>query len=478
MKIFTAAGVFSSQCTPCHPDRDGFKNPKIIFRHGYHLLMRCDSCHPVFPHQQSGLVKPAMDLCYICHGINHGAQKSIANGKCGACHPPGFRKSPGSHTKSWKRSGHKKTTVVGSRSCMKCHTGSFCENCHRKKGVSQRPLDSYFFESELPSNDEGTSLIVEIGSKINQASCVPCHPDMDLFRNKGLIFRHVIHLSRGVECQACHEKYPHLPGGKTLRPTMESCYNCHGIVHGYNGEIAKSNCGACHPKGFKLVPSSHTKTWKLKWHRSDVKKDPAYCQMCHTRSLCERCHSIKKVKPADHKKREIWRRYHGKVTSDLSRCEICHKEKMCMGCHKTEIPHQVIWVSRHNKDGKKVGARCRMCHYERGYCSDCHHVRSLERRLVLATCIKCHPVLRKKPSIVRRSGPLAKGLLLHKYHFEMTKTKPFKCGVCHAGSIQKGKGCFSFALCYKCHGKYENGKLIAKWGGRELCYRCHPNQKR
>lgn len=476
LQIQTGNGVLSSfQCSPCHKSIDGFNNPKIMFKHSYHLLMDCDSCHTVFPHQQSGLVKPAMDVCYICHGINHGSQRSMANGKCGACHPAGFKKEPGNHSRAWKAKGHNKTTVDKSRGCMKCHTGESCEACHAKKNVPARPLKTYFFEYTI-APQANASLAIDISSQVEQNNCIPCHRDMDSFRNTGLIFKHEMHLKRGMKCAACHEKYPHLTGDK--RPTMKSCYNCHGVKHGAQGLVAKENCAACHPKNFKLMPSNHTKAWKAKYHRSDVKKDADACAMCHKPALCIKCHAGKKVKPADHRKKEAWRRYHGKVTTELSRCEICHPRSLCANCHKTEIPHSVVWVAKHNSEGRKKGAKCKMCHYERGYCADCHHVRSLTRTLVLQTCVKCHPVLKKKPQLVRKSPQNAKGLLIHKYHFEMTKTPPFKCAVCHEGGIQKGKQCFNFNLCYECHGKYQGGRLIAKWGGKELCYRCHPEQRK
>jgi hypothetical protein len=56
----------------------------------------------------------------------------------------------------------------------------------------------------------------------------------------------------------------------------------------------------------------------------------------------------------------------------------------------------------------------------------------------------------------------------------MTQTPPFACYKCHGETIRSGSQYYSFdQICYKCHGVWRRGKLVAKWPGKELCYRCH-----
>jgi hypothetical protein len=172
-----------------------------------------------------------------------------------------------------------------------------------------------------------------------------------------------------------------------------------------------------------------------------------------------------------------WKKTHG-IERDKGNCEVCHDNRSCTACHKTPMPHPSLWLGTHKNDAKSIATKadCKVCHESKTECSNCHHQFEGKTLLAQSNCKSCHAEYNKPLSELIWSTPVgqrSKGIIIHKAHFEMTKTDPFDCNECHGREYVTAKNCFSFELCYECHGRERGGSLIAKWGGQELCYRCH-----
>lgn len=301
------------------------------------------------------------------------------------------------------------------------------------------------------------------------SQCLSCHRNLDGFKTPGVIFKHAVHFEKGIRCASCHRVFPHIPRG-TVRVSMDICYACHGLRHSEKGLVAGESCQLCHPPEFNLIPSTHTAQFRASLHKDDAPRDLLYCRMCHTEEWCSACHDSRKVTPGDHRAKDVWKKDHGKGAKDISGCAVCHNATtFCEACHRTPIPHTLTWVGRHDERARIENESCKACHQDRGYCEDCHHGQLPSKLLVTASCEKCHSDYKLPLLLVK-----GRTHMVHKAHLELTNTAPFTCEDCH-DLIKKGKtsGLQYYAVCYECHGKYRAGKLIAKWGGYELCYRCH-----
>jgi hypothetical protein len=328
------------------------------------------------------------------------------------------------------------------------------------------------------STTQTSMIFADVNPLVTVSQCSRCHgANYDNFKNPGLIFKHDSHLARGVRCAACHTEFPHKPGGVN-KPTMDTCYSCHGVSHLSEGIVADGSCTKCHPPGFKRLPKNHTVQFKEKSHKEIAKINSFACIACHGAGFCTKCHSVKKVLPSDHGKKSaekvIWKRQHGKASEQES-CSFCHDEKSCSSCHNTPMPHPVFWLGTHKEPGKVMTNDCKTCHEAKKDCSSCHHQFKLSTILVQKECDRCHDDYKAslQQLLKQPKGSRNKGIIVHRAHFEMTKTDPFECSECHDRDYSTAKGCFSFQLCYQCHGRERGGSLVAKWGGQELCYRCH-----
>lgn len=307
------------------------------------------------------------------------------------------------------------------------------------------------------------------GNKVEFSKCSRCHGiDLDNFKTPGLIFNHGVHFENGIRCANCHRESPHVQD-KIVRVNMDTCYGCHGLRHSKRGLVAGENCELCHTPGFNLVPTTHNSQFKTTLHKEDALRDPLYCRMCHTEEWCSACHNTRKVTPRDHRAKEVWRERHGRGKKELNNCRVCHNNALfCDECHQTPVPHLITWLGKHAKRAKVESLSCKVCHQERQYCQECHHGQLGSNTLVQKNCEKCHTDYRLPLLLVR-----GRTHMVHKAHFELTNREPFKCEDCHELRVARATGLQYYAVCYYCHGKYRLGKLIAKWGGYELCYRCH-----
>ena len=194
---------------------------------------------------------------------------------------------------------------------------------------------------------------------------------------------------------------------------MESCFNCHGIQHGPQGELARGACSACHTKSFNLRPKSHTAEWKAKPHADSAKASGVNgCLMCHASAKdCDACHTKQNVTVG------------GKPIGPMP------KTYVPIAPIKSKKPSIMIYPDRPTTMGQ---------------------------------CIYCHPDI--------DSFAKNRVIFAHAEHLR----RDYKCTVCHP---QFGHGAEAIRrppmeTCYQCHGlKHAAGGLIAT----EACDKCHPS---
>jgi hypothetical protein len=236
------------------------------------------------------------------------------------------------------------------------------------------------------------------------SQCAPCHARIAESKRPGVIFSHASHLL--LSCEACHWTAPHQAGGKTIRPPMESCFNCHGVRHGQRGEVAVSRCAACHTPAFNLRPATHSKTWKGLPHAKRAKQGENSCLMCHDPvTFCDECHD--RVKPGLPRSQSdyepVWRleprKPIAKILPDgpttIGQCVHCHPDL------DNFTPGRVIFA---HAEHLRRSFACEACHTGFGHgpeetyrptmpsCYACHALTHASAGTVATgKCEACHP---------------------------------------------------------------------------------------
>lgn len=495
--------VTSGECSPCHLRVAGSQRPGLIFDHGIHLVVACASCHEGMPHHNGGSRLPTMKSCFNCHRIQHGPQGKLARGDCPACHTPTFKLVPADHIAGFAGKPHAVLSrKSGINDCLMCHDpAKYCDACHVRlrvqvngKSIGAMPAA---YVPVVPVKAQAPTFTIDPAAPVTMGQCVYCHPSLDAFPKGKLIFPHTKHLERDIKCTVCHTSFPH-KAETVERPSMQTCYPCHGLVHAAQGLVATDSCGACHPKAFPLEPGNHTPAFVTGGHKTRASNDQAYCAMCHKIDFCVACHQGRKrlptgalsgrIVPKSHKKAE-WRVQHGVLfLQQKGACAACHDSTSCTTCHYTPMPHPTDWVQTHSKVTKAIATNqrdCNVCHVDRERCQACHHSKVTDKFLISTSCIKCHPEMGQIPSTQIKD----KGFAEHAVHFfdrtpPTIKRQPLRCDDCHVGfgtgsNADQAGGQINGAghdtrLCYSCHGHldYQN-TLIAPWPGAELCLKCH-----
>jgi len=486
--IDTGAPVSAEQCAPCHLNLASVSVPGLKFNHGNHLLVSCDGCHARMPHQDGSTERVPMEVCFACHGIQHGPQGELATSKCEDCHTKSFDLRPKDHTDDWAAKPHADAgKSQGVNGCMMCHSApKDCDGCHAKEApdVATMP-DAY--HTIIGPRPKGPAVNIFPKGEVSMSQCVYCHPDLDAITPGRLIFAHADHLVRNYSCDKCHGTFAHNEEGP-IKPDMLSCYRCHGLEHADQGQVGTEECDKCHPKSFDLKPANHTKKFITKSHPDMAEKDPSYCAMCHKMDFCIKCHvgkgtgpyaPPKAVIPQDHTDAK-WQGEHGKqFLAGDGLCGACHTGPSCQVCHKTVVPHTSAFINNH-KPAPGVDANdCNICHRERQKCQNCHHGGVKNGELVRKNCVPCHEEAKQKPATAIQN----KGIAEHAVHFDVAKKKgkPYKCYECHVDfgesasaqklALQQGH---DLRLCYSCHGNLDPFNVkIAPYPGASLCRRCH-----
>ncbi len=499
--IDTAAPIDPTQCAPCHLDLGAVQEPGLVFSHGNHLLVSCDGCHARMPHRDGNTEKVPMEVCFACHGVQHGPQGELASSKCRDCHTKSFELRPKSHTSDWKKKPHADSANSGGvNSCMMCHDApKDCDECHKAQGVDVPKMPDVYHPM-VAERPKGPSIKIYPKGPVSMSQCVYCHPDLDAITPGRLVFAHAAHLQRNYSCTACHAEFPH-KGSKVQKPDMQSCYRCHGVYHNGQGLVAEGqDCYKCHPKSFELMPDNHTKKFITQTHGKMSNADPAYCAMCHASDFCVGCHRGEDVSPnapghpvipANHRKSEWQKAHGGQFLSGEGACGSCHDDASCKRCHKTVMPHPVGWMKNHKPEPGTTAADCNICHQDRNSCQKCHHQNVEKGELIAKNCTPCHDEMKASdPTKITN-----KGFAEHAVHFNVHKVskgggtpkdEPYTCDDCHIGytTVTRGGNVEVYGslpsaghdvrLCYGCHGSvdYQN-RIIAPWSGAELCLRCH-----
>lgn len=255
--IRTTGPVDRTKCDPCHARIADAKNPRIIFKHAFHMLISCEACHTQFPHQPDKTIKPQMAQCMACHGLRHGPSGLMASDVCADCHrvPP---RRPSTHRSAgWTGKGHVRPARQATQTdCMLCHRRSFCEGCHRRRGVRAKPAADYVYDSgraclachAVPtlsalSHGKPKSFFVKEAllteSVHSSVSCNECHSDFRHFQDVASTRSYIFNASVSCMADACH-------GSKAATDQVKAYL---GSVHGQRyqkGTQRTATCGGCH----------------------------------------------------------------------------------------------------------------------------------------------------------------------------------------------------------------------------------------
>jgi hypothetical protein len=270
--------------------------------------------------------------------------------------------------------------------------------------------------------------------------CMPCHATIAGAKSPGHIFQHGSHMT--LSCEACHWAPPH-SGGVTVLPSMQSCFNCHGLKHGQI-EVASSECTHCHtsPRA-KLVPADHVPGYAGKPHAVDSAADANRCLMCHTAESCDACHVKQKVntpptQPAykpllpDKPRRPALQVMPGGPVT-IGQCVACHPDL------DRFVPGRILFA--HAAHLQKAFA-CKDCHRSFPHgpdttvrttmpaCYQCHGLTHATLGLVATEkCADCHPKDFALKPVDHTSAFIAKT------HKDAANTSPESCAMCHAASF-------------------------------------------
>lgn len=486
------APVTSINCDPCHARIAETDVPGLVFSHGNHLLVDCRACHVRAPHEEGATYRPVMDVCFACHGLEHGPQGILAAGECVDCHTPRHTMRPASHVKDWAGEPHADFAVrEGTNRCMMCHDArADCDECHAVEAPGVLGITPVYFRN-VPAEEERVSVPLDTRTVPTMGSCVFCHPEIDRTDNGRIVFEHDPHLRRDFKCEACHEVFPHQPD-RTIVPDMQSCYRCHSLQHAGWGDVATEDCLACHPANFQLVPVDHTPEFVIGGHKDSANADVKRCTMCHVSSFCVPCHNGQAelangatspvVIPEDHRKPE-WKPDHGRLfLGQEGSCSVCHTQQYCTTCHVTAMPHPAQWVTTHADNGYPQDD-CRVCHEDRETCQECHHSQVESNVLARENCVDCHEEMKTEPPTAIKNIGLAE----HAVHFDVEERvgRTYVCSDCHIGFTvarvmqpSQQTQVHDLRICYDCHGNLDvNNRIIAPYPGSELCRRCHTDLK-
>lgn len=304
-----------------------------------------------------------------------------------------------------------------------------------------------------------TPAVIDTALPADRTQCVPCHLRLGASDRPGLVFSHGNHMV--FSCDACHSGVPH-QGGATTAPPMETCFNCHGVSHGPQGDLATGKCSDCHTKSFKLRPISHSKDWAAKPHalRSgrNLSDDEARaravnaCMMCHDGAKdCDPCHVKKKLqvskmpgtfRPIDYTEhdRPSVKIYPDGPTS-MGQCLYCHPDV------DDYVKGRVIFA---HADHIRQNYQCTVCHPSFG------HGPERIRRPDMMSCYRCHGLVHSAGGLKATEDCFA----CHPRDFELKPPDHTRKFVQGAHKTRAGKDPAYCAMCHKsdfcvdCH----NGK--------------------
>jgi Cytochrome c7 and related cytochrome c len=280
VKIYPSGPTNMAQCQYCHPDLDNIVPGRLIFAHAVHLQRdyACETCHPTFGHTASGPVKPDMQSCYRCHGLQHQSQGLVATAECNKCHPPGFKLTPNNHTARFIAGGHKDRAGSDPSYCSMCHKTQFCVQCHQGKskspGAPKQPVVPKSHQKGDWQAQHGKLFIAKKGD------CGACHDDASCRRCHKTTMPHPANWIENhkpepgvssADCNICHTD-------------RQTCQNCHHQKVA-NAELVASSCVGCHPEAAQQPPTSiqdkGIAEHAVHFNVAKKKGRPYHCFDCH-----------------------------------------------------------------------------------------------------------------------------------------------------------------------------------------------------
>ncbi len=283
-------------------------------------------------------------------------------------------------------------------------------------------------------------------------------------------FEHRAHVTKGVNCLACHTGVGTDGDTEVHFPSTADCVRCHTKPH---DERTCSHChGESHVRGEAELARRHLR-FTHRAHMSSVRGECVRCHMevglerpevvrpkmatcfsCHqhekqwTLRDCDGCHvelAAENTLPVSHLVHDgDWIREHGvRAASARDLCSACHSERSCAGCHGVTVPalpsrltfdrvrlsglHRAGFRSRHAEEARGQPGLCTTCHTER-------------------SCIDCHTSSQVAPGMGARN-PHPPGWLTASrgggQHGMAARLDPVSCAGCHGGAGEQ--------LCVGCH---------------------------
>jgi len=289
--------------------------------------------------------------------------------------------------------------------------------------------------------------VIDLTGPAEAAACEPCHGPAGKAGGPDLVFDHETHAA--TACDVCHVRPSH-EGGRTYTPPMETCFSCHGLVHGPDGVVAPDECDACHTSTAGLKPADHTGDWAGRPHAQVAEAEGTNpCMMCHDAATqCDACHRAEAVDtpmvPPVYVSTAPLPAPRPSVTVDttdpvtMGQCIFCHPEIDGPGSPDLLFTHEV--------------------HLERGYqCVVCHdefpHEGGTTDRPDMTSCYRCHGVQHTKqgeaaPDDCRACHPPGFELLPADHTATFVATTHRKAA---AEDLLGCLTCHTSAFCAECH---------------------------
>jgi hypothetical protein len=270
------------KCGMCHirADKPGTyikKEPYLIFNHAKHLEKndKCEVCHLTLPAKgQLDKPVPPMKTCLGCHPHD----QQFANGQCYACHLdlthfPLKPTTAFSHQGNFTRA-HPPIARSVSASCDACHEQLFCADCHAARTRPMKPEELHPERVDRNFIHWGDFLTRHsIEARGNEAACQKCHT---------VSFCSDCHRKQRLTPDSSNPLNPHPAGwltpgspsfhGTAARHDIVSCAGCHD-------QGAASNCVSCHRVGGP-GGNPHPSGFTSKHPPSEINKN-SMCLSCH-----------------------------------------------------------------------------------------------------------------------------------------------------------------------------------------------------
>ncbi len=264
---------------PSAPLTHAPKERHLIMNHKKHLEMKelsenCTACHKAFP--EPGEVKnvsPPMETCLECH--EH--QEQFDQGRCEVCHDDLSRfalrpLSSFSHQGDFLR-GHAELGRSRPGSCSTCHDQRFCTDCHARTVATRVEVRFPELVDRLTIHRGDFLARHSVEQRSDPALCARCHSTSfcsDCHTRSGLSPTGTPGLSphgAGINDRASREFH-----GRQARTDIVSCAACHD-------QGAQSNCVTCHRVG-GVGGNPHPSSWLIRHTNQEIAAN-AMCLTCH-----------------------------------------------------------------------------------------------------------------------------------------------------------------------------------------------------